>query len=253
MKYIPNLLTLCNLIFGCFAIAFTLSAPSYLNTSDDVNYFPVLGIQEIQWGSICIFIAAFFDVLDGLAARVLKAHSSIGKDLDSLADMVSFGVAPSMILYQFIWCSYMAEPGALDTPMWVLVPAFGVAVFAALRLAVFNQTAAEQTATFKGLPVPAVGILVACLPLVAMYQSSMQELLLNRWYLYIFVAILCFLMVSNIRFFKWQGKKSLSSWMPQILVAVAMIAGIALLGIIGVYVGFVVYVLLSIFYTSKNQ
>jgi CDP-diacylglycerol--serine O-phosphatidyltransferase len=248
MKYIPNFLTICNLVLGCCAIMFTLSAPTYMNTIDYENYYPIVGIEQMQWGAACIMLAAFCDVLDGLAARVLKAFSPIGKDLDSLADVVSFGVAPSMILYQFLWCTYMAEPGALDTPTYFILPAFAIAAFAALRLARFNITSLQQKSIFNGLPVPAVGILVACLPMIALYQSQFQHLLLNKWFLYGLIILLSYLMVSNIQFFKWQGAgKNLKSWMPQILVAVSLLIGILFLGWAGVYVAFLVYLLLSLF------
>lgn len=251
MKHIPNILTLCNLLLGCMSIVLTLSETPFLNTVDYVNFYPILGIKQMEWGAVCIFLAAFFDVLDGLAARVLNAHSTIGKDLDSLADIVSFGVAPSVILYQFLWCAYMSEPGAMDTPLWVMLPAFAIVLFAALRLARYNVTAGEQKDSFIGLPVPAVGILIACLPLVAMYQTQFQPVLLNRMYLYILIGVLSLLMVSKIRFFKWQGKGGLKGWLPQIVVALALILGVILLGLAGVYAAFVVYLLVSLFYKPQ--
>lgn len=253
MKHIPNFLTICNLVIGCLSIVFTLSAPSYFNTVDLENYFPVMGVQQLEWGAICIFIAAFFDLLDGLAARVLKAFSPIGKDLDSLADIVSFGVAPSMILYQFIWFSYMQEPGAIDTPIWVTLPAFAIAAFAALRLARFNVTSTQQKNRFVGLPVPAAGILVACVPMIAMYQGEMRELILNKTYLYIFIAIVCFLMVSKIPFIKWQGKGGAKGWIPQIIVVLATIIACVLLGFVGIYIGFLAYVMVSLFIKDNSS
>lgn len=253
MKHIPNILTICNLLMGCLSIVFTLSAPAYFNTVDYENFFPVLGVQQLEWGAICILIAAFFDVLDGLAARVLKAFSPIGKDLDSLADVVSFGVAPSMILYQFIWLSYMQEPGAMDTPIWVTLPAFGIAAFAALRLARFNISAPLQKSRFMGLPVPAAGILVACLPLIAVYQAEMRSILLNRTYLYLLIAVLCFLMVSKIPFIKWQGKGGISGWLPQIIVAAVAIIGCLLFGFIGLYIAFVAYVIVSLIFKPQEN
>lgn len=252
MKHIPNIFTLCNLLLGCMSVVFTLSEAPFLNTVDYQNFYPILGIRQMEWGAVCILLAALCDMLDGLAARVLNVYSPIGKDLDSLADLVSFGVAPSVIIYQFLWCAYMAEPGAMDTPLWVLMPAFSIAIFAALRLARFNITSAAQKSHFIGLPVPTTGILVACLPLVAMYQRHFQELLLNRTYLYIFVAVLSFLMVSRVRFFKWQGKGGLRGWLPQLTVAAVLIASCVIFGLIGVYITFVAYLLLSLFYKAPD-
>jgi CDP-diacylglycerol--serine O-phosphatidyltransferase len=243
MKHIPNILTLCNLLLGCLAIVFTLSETPYLNTVDYENFYPILGIKHIEWGAICM--------LDGLAARILNAHSPIGKDLDSLADMISFGVAPSIIMYKFLWFAYMSEPGAMDTPLWVLLPAFGLAIFAALRLAKFNITANEQKQHFIGLPVPTVGILVALLPLIAIYQQDVQFLFYNRSYLYLMIAILSFLMVSKVRFFKWQGSGGIKGWIPQILVATSLVLACVFLGLIGIYITFLVYILVSLFYKPQ--
>ncbi len=103
MKHLPNICTLANLFFGCTAITFILNAPAFLNTITGEDYFPVLGMEQMYYGSLFIALAALMDVLDGFAARSLKVHSLIGKDLDSLADVVSFGVAPSMILFKLLW------------------------------------------------------------------------------------------------------------------------------------------------------
>lgn len=253
MKHIPNILTLCNLLLGCMSIMFTLTAPTYFNTVDMEEYFPVMGVQQLEWGAICIFIAAIFDVLDGLFARILNAFSPIGKDLDSLADVVSFGVAPSMLLYQFIWFSYIQEPGAIDTPIWVTLPAFGVALFAALRLARFNVMPPNKNKRFTGLPVPAVGILVACIPLIALYQGHLRSILLNRTYLYIFIAVVCYLMVSKIPFVKWQGTHGVKGWLPQIIVAATAIIACAIFGVIGVYIAFVAYIIVSILFKEETM
>jgi len=253
MKHIPNFLTICNLICGCLAIVSVLSAPSYLNTVNFETFYPVIGVNQMVWGSVFIGIAALFDMLDGMAARVLNAHSYIGKDLDSLADVVSFGVAPSMIMYQLLWSAYMAEPGAMDMPMLVYVPAFALAAFAALRLARFNQTNTDQRFYFKGMPVPATGILVASLPLMMIFEPSFSGFLSNRWALYGIVAILCYFMVSNHKFLKWKSSGSgLKAWWPQILIAVTFGVAYVFVGIVAVLVAFVVYVLLAFFLKHDN-
>lgn len=249
MKYLPNLLTICNLICGCIAVTLILSAPmSLAEVVTGEQYYPKLGTYEIHYGAIFIFIAALFDVFDGLAARLLNAQSAIGKDLDSLADVVSFGVAPSAIMFQLIWRAYMGEPGALDTPMFLMVPAFGIAAFAALRLARFNQSGDAQAKHFIGLPVPAVGIFVATLALSGLDVPEVNLLLLNRFDLYVIIALLCFLMVSKIKFFKWKpADNNIKAWMPQIVVALVAIVGFLFLNIAGILLAFGVYVLLSIF------
>ena len=99
MKHLPNLLTLANLVSGCIAIAFILSSQPYVSSIGEQEYW-VIGTEQAYWGAIFIVIAAVFDMLDGAAARALQVFSPIGKDLDSLADIISFGVAPSMILFK---------------------------------------------------------------------------------------------------------------------------------------------------------
>src|SRR5947209_7136785 len=104
MRHLPNILTLANLFCGCLAIVCILTAQPFLTYQTDtalpvVKWDWVYGVQQMQWGGILIFAAAIFDLLDGFAARALRVISPIGKDLDSLADVVSFGVAPAIIMY----------------------------------------------------------------------------------------------------------------------------------------------------------
>src|SRR5271156_1882253 len=162
MKHLPNLLTLGNLFCGCIAIAYILTAQPYTSINVGDGGLPswswVYGREQICLGSLFIFIAAIFDLLDGLTARALKIFSPIGKDLDSLADIVSFGVAPSVILFKLLWDALMGGKNAFDVSMIGMAPAFLVACFAALRLAKYNITADKQQNYFIGMPVPAVGI-----------------------------------------------------------------------------------------------
>ncbi|MFT4061991.1 MAG: CDP-alcohol phosphatidyltransferase family protein [Edaphocola sp.] len=255
MKHLPNICTLANMFFGCLAIAFILNAPSFLTTVSGEDYRPVLGMEQMYLGSFCILVAAFMDVMDGLAARSLGVQSLLGRDLDSLADVVSFGVAPSMILYKFLWLAYMAEPGALDTPVLVTVPAFLIACFGALRLARFNQTATVQKSYFTGMPIPAAGIMAASLPLTAWFPSAwdMRPLLYNRWFLYTLIVALCFLMVSKIKFLKWRASgKGMAAWWPQILTIAVVAAGAPFLKFVVIPVAFVVYIICSLAYRYPN-
>src|SRR5688572_18249325 len=102
MKQIPNLFTLLNLVFGCLAIIFILQPGQSIVYVDAEGYTSRDLPEKITWGSICIFAAALVDFLDGFIARLFKANSAMGKQLDSLADVVSFGVAPGMIMYQLL-------------------------------------------------------------------------------------------------------------------------------------------------------
>lgn len=133
-KHIPNTITALNLISGCIAITFALN-----------------GALDIA--GYCILLSAIFDFLDGLSARWLKAYSAIGKELDSLADVVSFGVAPSMILYHVLLQAQWPESIAPIAP-YLPYCAFVMAAFSALRLAKFNLDE-RQTISFIGLNTPA--------------------------------------------------------------------------------------------------
>lgn len=251
MKHLPNICTLANLFFGCIAIAFILNAPSFITTVNEEEFRPVLGLEQMYWGSMFIALAALMDVFDGFAARSLKVHSLIGKDLDSLADVVSFGVAPSMILFKLLWLAYMSEPGALDTPLLATTPAFLMACFGALRLARFNQTSSMQQDYFSGMPIPAAGLFVASLPLIKWYPTALNvdSLLMNKWFLYLLVALLCFLMVSKIKFLKWKAAgKGIAAWWPQIIMLIALVAGWPFLKFITVPLVFILYILLSLVY-----
>lgn len=137
-KHIPNTITLCNLLAGCVAIfmAFRLG--------DEF-----CGLPAIYWCWIAIGAAALFDFCDGASARLLGAYSELGKQLDSLSDLVSFGVAPGMLILN-IMADNAAAP--LLAAFALLIPAFG-----AYRLAKFNIDD-TQTTTFRGLPIPANAI-----------------------------------------------------------------------------------------------
>lgn len=250
MKHLPNICTLANMFFGCIAIAFILHAPSFLIMSG-TDYQPVLGLEQMYWGSLFIALAALMDVFDGFAARSLNVSSLIGKDLDSLADVVSFGVAPSMILFKLLWFSYMSEPGALDAPLLATTPAFLIACFGALRLARYNQTSTQQRDYFAGMPIPAAGLIVASLPLISWYPSAfnVNAVLTNKWFLYGLTITLCLLMVSKIKFLKWKGAgKGFAAWWPQIVMLAVIAAGAPFLKFAIIPVVFLVYILCSLVY-----
>ena len=197
MKQIPNLFTLLNLFFGCLAIIFTLqNGISIMYSSDGTQLVDMP--EKIWMASLFIGLAALVDFLDGFVARWMKASSAIGKELDSLADIVSFGVAPGMILYQFLRMSFMREVNGLDVHIAWLLPAILVPCAGAYRLARFN-TDPTQEYGFKGIPIPTVGLLIASLPLI--YWTSNNEFiiahLLNRWFLYGLILIVCL----------WYGKQ----------------------------------------------
>ncbi|WEK37654.1 MAG: CDP-alcohol phosphatidyltransferase family protein [Candidatus Pseudobacter hemicellulosilyticus] len=253
MKQIPNLFTLLNLVFGFLAILFILQPGEMLVTSDEGTWVAQLP-EKIWWGAICIGIAAIVDFLDGFVARLFKAESEIGKQLDSLADVVSFGVAPGLILYQLLRISYIGEPDGLDTGIWALLPAVLFPCAGAYRLARFNIDT-SQSYGFKGVPIPAAGLVVASLPLILLYNYfGLNSLLLNKWVLYAIIVVLSYLMISTLPLMALKFKDlSLKNNGPKfLLVALAILAAVFLQWL-AVPVVFIIYVLLSLLTSRKNS
>lgn len=251
MRHLPNLLTVANLFFGCCAIALTLSAQNFSvlgMSGDPLMVTEVPAVEQPYWGSLFILLAALCDALDGVVARALKVHSPIGADLDSLADVVSFGVAPAMILYKMLWAAAARQPDALDVSLWSTFPAFLIAAFAALRLARFNVSAPRYgSSAFEGMPTPAVGLFIATLPMIQWYNPrGLGVLLYNRWLLLGIIAVLCWAMVSRVRFLKGlpASWKPAQAW-PQALLVIAGLVAIPVLGWAAGPVVFGLYILLS--------
>ena len=252
MKHLPNILTLGNLFFGCIAIAFILHAQPFVREVNGEQYW-VSGTTQAYYGSICILIAALLDVLDGMAARWLGVHSPLGKDLDSLADLVSFGVAPAMILLNMLWAAWMQSPDAMDISMLAMSPAFLLPCFGALRLARFNNSI-PTTAYFTGVPIPAVGLLVASFPLINFYDSlGMGKRLQNPWLLYLVILILCWLMVSKLKLFTLKFNAfSFKKYWPQITWFALSLIFLPLTGYLTIPISFLLYILLSFAYKHET-
>ncbi len=252
MKNIPNYFTLLNLVFGCLAIVFTLQNGIMITVNSEGT--ELLYIPEKIWlASLCIGIAALIDFLDGFVARLFNAQSEMGKQLDSLADVVSFGVAPGMILFQFLRLSIAGESGAVDSGMIWLIPAFLIPCAAAWRLARFNLDM-EQTSYFKGMPVPAAGIFLASLPLIYwnINEAWVRELLHNQWFLYAIIILISWLMVSKLPLmsFKFSHYGIAGNW-PRYLLLVFAIASFLLLSWLAIPLTILLYVVLSLLF--KNQ
>ena len=172
-KHIPNFITCLNLFSGCIAILFAFRG----------NY-------EVAF--IAIMLGALFDFLDGFAARLLNAYSATGKELDSLADVISFGMAPGAIVFSLL--------SKMSSNEWVPYVAFLIPVFSALRLAKFNIDD-RQTTSFLGLPVPANAIFWA--GIVYSYTPFLNK---NIGLLLILICIFCYLLVSEIAMFSLKFK-----------------------------------------------
>lgn len=254
MKQIPNLFTLLNLVFGCFAIVYTLENQIII-VNDPSSGQQTLDIPEQIWmASLFIGLAAVVDFLDGFVARLFNATSPMGKQLDSLADIVSFGVAPGIIIYEFLKLAIASETDGLDASVIWLVPAFIIPAAAAWRLARFNLST-DQEYGFKGVPVPAVGLLVASIPLIYWDANDqwLIELIRNKWVLIAFSLLMAVLMVSRLPImgFKFKDYGMKNNWPKYLLVAIAVVA-IIFLKWLAVPAIFVAYVLISLLFQNKT-
>lgn len=246
MKQIPNLFTLLNLVFGCIAIILILQPGENITAIDAGNLIINLP-EKITYASFFIFAAGIVDFLDGFLARLMKATSGMGKQLDSLSDVVTFGVAPSMIMYQLLRMSYLKEESALNTSMIWLLPALLIACCAACRLAKFNIDE-RQTISFRGVPTPITAMVVAALPLVIWYnQWNLAGIIINRWVLYSIILIISFLMVSDIPIMGLKFKDfSIKNNQPKIILAVLAIALVLIFQWAAIPLIYLAYVALSL-------
>ena len=188
--------------------------------------------------------------LDGFVARLFKATSEMGKQLDSLADLVSFGVAPSLILYQFLRMGFIRENDGIEASLVWLLPAFIFACAGAYRLARFNLDKSQSNG-FKGVPIPATGLVVASLPLINWYNDSdfVYDLLTNKWILYFIILVLSYLMISNLPMMSLKFKDyTLKNNLPKIILGTLTIISAIFLQWLAVPVIFIVYILLSLVY-----
>lgn len=257
-RNIPNFFTLLNLIFGCIAIVLILQVgQSIVILNNETGAYDPFFPEKLAWGSLFIFLAAVVDFLDGFVARLFKATSKMGEQLDSLSDMVSFGVAPGMILYQLLRLSYAQEENGLDVSFLSLLPAFIFTAAAAWRLAKFNIST-DQSNSFRGVPTPSAGLLIASFPLIIWYEYfGMQQLFINKWFLYGVIALISYLMVSNLplmalKFKDFSGKNNMGRF---ILIALSAVVIVALVLMKKIWLAwpiiFVLYVLISLFYKES--
>lgn len=258
MKQIPNVFTLLNLFFGCIAIVFILQTDSGIVALDQAGATEVIFPERMAFGALFIFFAAAVDFLDGFLARMLKASSERGKQLDSLSDVVSFGVAPGMILYQLLRLGYAQTEDALSTSFALLLPAFLFSCAVAWRLAKFNVST-NQSDSFQGVPSPAAGLVVASFPLIIhLYQTIDTEswlnavqaprLLINVWFLYAVILLLGYLMTCNRTFIaiKFKDFSFKNNLLKYILISVSLICLVALQWL-AIPVVFVLYLIFSFF------
>ena len=185
-KHIPNALTCANLLCGCFGI---------------LNVFR----GDLETASYLIGIALVCDWLDGFVARILHVCSPIGKELDSLADMVTFGVLPAFMMLHLLEgsCNGYCTTGLFGFHKPYI--AFGLAIFSGLRLAKFNIDT-RQSDSFIGVPTPANGMIVASLPLIAAFQPEYKTIFINYNVLTFYSIIMSYLLVAELPLFALKFK-----------------------------------------------
>ena len=200
-KHIPNFITLLNLFCGTIAVIFAVK-------------------NELETAAIFVFSGIFFDFFDGFVARALGVQSDLGVQLDSLADMVTSGVVPGIVMYQLfnmlsgnsVSSGYGVEH--TETMSWIgfkleLLPLFGllITLASAYRLAKFNIDE-NQVSSFIGLPTPANTLFILSLPLIISYQGNdlMNAIILNKWFLIITTILSCYMLNSKVELFALKFK-----------------------------------------------
>ncbi|WP_113925899.1 CDP-diacylglycerol--serine O-phosphatidyltransferase [Cognataquiflexum aquatile] len=217
-QHIPNALTSLNLAAGMAGILFVLDG-------------------QLEFGAYMVFLAAVFDFLDGFVARILKVSSEIGKQLDSLADMVTFGVLPAFILFSMI--EYQTENQYLP------YVAFLVGIFSALRLAKFNIDV-RQSDRFIGVPTPANALLISTLPFLAEESEFFGGLLSNPFVLVGIGVVMSFLLVAELPLIALKFKDfSFSKNIFRYLVIAFSLISLIIFGIAGIPFAIIVYIALS--------
>jgi CDP-diacylglycerol---serine O-phosphatidyltransferase len=238
-SHLPNILTCFNLFSGCIAV---------------VMFFR----GHIQTGAYFIFAAAFFDLLDGMAARQVESNSAYGKELDSLADMVSFGFIPGFIMFKLLQSADLINyfPNLKVRQVVQFLP-FIVTIFSALRLAKFNLDT-RQSKSFLGLPTPASTLFIISLPLILIqFPGKFDAIILNPWIILFTCGLMSFLLTSEIPLFsmKFSSLRFSENVFQYILVAIALIL-VPVLFYAAIPILIFLYILLSIIQNSlktKNQ
>lgn len=224
LKHLPNFITCLNLIFGCLAIHEIFTGRLEL-----VIYY--------------VIAAGVMDFFDGFAARLLKVTSAIGKDLDSLVDMVSFGLVPS-----FVMMSMVSQTGARG--YWSFAP-LCIAAFSALRLAKFNNDS-RQTDTFYGLPTPANAFFCCSLPIL-LQKGILDNFLTDDLFLVLLSIVLSILMVMDVKLlalkfanFGWKGNEA------RYLILIISVIGLATFQLVALPFIILLYLISSIFVNTLN-
>lgn len=220
---IPNAITCLNLLSGCMACIYSFRSGD-----------SVAGLQAYQMVFVFICAAAVFDFCDGAAARLLRAYSEMGKELDSLSDLVSFGLAPSLLMFNTLSEAPPAYP-------WLAYSALIIAVAAALRLAKFNIDD-RQTTSFIGLPVPANALF--WVGYCALLHSTG---LYTPWVIVAIIFLMSYLMVSRLPIFSLKFKNfHLRENLSRYILIAAAILLICIFGIPGIALTIMLYIIMAV-------
>jgi CDP-diacylglycerol--serine O-phosphatidyltransferase len=240
LKQIPNIITSLNIMCGCVAILFAVSG-------------------DLITASFFAFLGIFFDFFDGLAARLLKAHSEVGLQLDSLADVITSGIVPGIVMFQLLNLSIFGHMQSLTEIFsmegWNVsfnnyLPLIGlmIVIASAYRLAKFNVDT-RQTSGFIGLPTPANTLLILSLPLILQFQYSVlaETIILNKWFLIGMTVVSCLLLNAEISLFAlkfktWNFKSNAVRYVFLILCIVLLV----LLKFLAIPFIILLYILLSL-------
>ncbi len=232
LKHIPNTLTSCNLFLGAAGVLAAFEG------RPDLTAYAVL-------------LAALFDFADGFAARLLNAYSPIGKDLDSLADLISFGMAPSAayisLLHFYFTGHWEVDFFALTGHQHlILLLPFVLVIFSALRLAKFNMDT-RQTDTFLGLTTTATGMFTVSLVYMIFKGGNRWEPLANPYVVFPMIAVFCALLVSEIPMFslKFKSFGIKGNLLRYLLLCIGLIS-LLWLGIGGIAVTIMAYLIFSV-------
>jgi len=202
IKQIPNGLTLTNLTLGILSIIYIMESTELVEVRNLVSNEYHIIPNPIIWNNLAmasflIIAAGIIDFLDGFVARLLNAQSEIGGQLDSLADLVTFCVAPSLIMYRLLGEAYQLSGNGLEGNTILLWPAFFIAICGCIRLAKFNIST-DQTIEFKGLPTPSAAFFILALPLIlANDVFNLNNIILNPYVLYAICIGLGLVMVGK--------------------------------------------------------
>lgn len=221
-SFIPNTITCLNLLSGCVAVVCAFNLDAFY-----------LGLSALDWAFIFIGAAAVFDFCDGLSARALHAYSPMGKELDSLSDLVSFGLAPAFLVMN----TMRAQEGA----PWMAWTALLIALAGALRLAKFNVDT-RQTTSFIGLPIPANAIFwIGCLSWLR-HHSYPSDIVMV-----VLIVILSLLMISEIKMFSLKfSSLGFRENIRRYTVLVAAVLFVATEGLSGLAWTIILYILISL-------